>query len=159
MQAALALEKYISAAWTIQGWSCHEGGFSGEKERWVLTRQVQYILACLGNIQCHSSKVPGVLNYFSSRNLEVAHGESKTEESCLEKERELQVSLFIKDVLGGNVMKVPEGMGSAKRWVSHMSKRGLPRGLEGAVCGSTELQTEAVSHRAADLGRSVTKSE
>lgn len=33
----------------------------------------------------YSSKVPGFLNYLSSRNLEVAHGDSETEELCLEK--------------------------------------------------------------------------
>lgn len=41
----------------------------------------------------YSSQVPEFLNYISSRNLEVGHRESKAEESCLEKERALQVSL------------------------------------------------------------------
>lgn len=33
----------------------------------------------------YSSKVPGFLNYISSKYLEVAPGDSETEESCLEK--------------------------------------------------------------------------
>lgn len=70
----------------------------------------------------YSTKVPGFLNCISPRNLEVAHRDHKAEESCLEKERELQVALFIEDILGGNVMKVPEGKGSTRRWVSRKSK-------------------------------------
>jgi len=50
----------------------------------------------------YCSSVPGFLNHISSRSLEVAHAESRTEESRLAKERELQGSLFVKDVLGGN---------------------------------------------------------
>lgn len=91
----------------------------------------------------YSAKVPGFLNCISCRNLEVAHRDNKAEESCLEKERELQASLLIKDILGGNIMKVPEGMGSTRRWVSRKSKRGLPRRLEGTVCDYTELKSEA----------------
>lgn len=40
-------------------------------------------------------------------------------------------------------MKVQEGMGSIRKWVSHTSKRGLPRRLEGAVPGYAELKREA----------------
>ena len=56
-------------------------------------------------------------------------------------------------------MKVLEGMGSTRRWVSHKSKRGPPRRLEGTVHGYTELKSEAGSRRDADLGRCMTKSE
>lgn len=73
--------------------------------------------------------------------------------------RKRAASLFIKAVLAGNVMKVLEGMGSTRRWVSHTSKRGLPRRLEGAVHGYTEPKSETGSCRDTDLGRCMTKSE
>lgn len=59
------------------------------------------------SVQCSNVTAPSSL--FSKLCFisvsEVSYGDSKTQESSLEKEQELQISLFIKYILGDNIMK------------------------------------------------------
>lgn len=83
----------------FMGWSCCEGGVLKQ------TGSMYFSLS----VQCSNVTAPcsllSKLCFIS--NSEVSCGESKVQESCLEKEWELQIPLFIKDILGDNeiVMK------------------------------------------------------
>lgn len=89
------LGEYI--AWKIHGMELLWG--------WILKQTSSMYFS--SSVKCSNVTAPSssVSKLCFISNSEVSYGDSKAQESCLEKEWELQISLFIKDNLGDNIMK------------------------------------------------------